>query len=359
MKPYVIQLVSNPVWGGGEQYVLDLARRLMAEDYGVEVVARPVSNVVQKFQEAAVPVCRLPLRGNLDFLSSILLSRILRKAPAQVVVHAHNFKTAANAVTARRLSGRNDVRIVVTRHLVKPGKTDSYHTELYREIDRLVFVSALSRDRFLSGNPVVDCSKITVVHPGVENMADSPVLCGGEETLPVIMWHGRINPEKGLSTLIEALGSLKSRRWLLKLAGTGQARDVSPLVRRIRELGIEDRVEWLGYIDDIHRYIRSSGVYVGVIPSRVPEAFGLALIDYMSCGVPVISSNNGAQPETITDGIDGSLVSPDSPDELAVAIARFLDDPVLRDRMASAALATVATRFSYNRFFNELTANYR
>ena len=181
MKPYVIQLVSNPVWGGGEQYVLDLSRRLLDEGYEVVVVARPAGNVVEKFQQADVPVHRLPLRGNFDFISSVMLSRIMRKAPSAVVVHAHNFKTAANAVTARRLSGRDDVRIVVTRHLVKPGKTDSYHTDLYREIDRLVFVSELSRDRFLSAGPTVDRSKITVVHPGVDHIDDSPVKCASDD----------------------------------------------------------------------------------------------------------------------------------------------------------------------------------
>ena len=176
MKPYVIQLVSNPVWGGGEQYVLDLSRKLIDAGYGVEVVARPAADVVSKFRQARVPVRKLPLRGNIDFISSIALGRIIRKAPAgPVVIHAHNFKTAANAVTARRLSGRADVRVVVTRHLVKPGKTDSYHTDLYREIDRIVFVSALSRDRFLSSSPVVDRSKICVVHNGVEAIAAEPL----------------------------------------------------------------------------------------------------------------------------------------------------------------------------------------
>ncbi|MDE7443955.1 MAG: glycosyltransferase family 4 protein, partial [Muribaculaceae bacterium] len=134
--------------------------------------------------------------------------------------------------------------------------------------------------------------------------------------------------------------------------------DVSPLVRRIRELGIEDRVEWLGYVNDIHRRIRELGVYVGVIPSRVPEAFGLALVDYMSCGVPVISSNNGAQPEIVTAGNDGLLVSPDDPSALASALDRILGDPSMRDRMADAALATVASRFSYNRFITDIIRTY-
>mgnify|MGYP000326121131 CR=1 FL=1 len=359
MKPYVIQLVSNPVWGGGEQYVLDLSRKLIDAGYGVEVVARPAADVVSKFRQARVPVRKLPLRGNIDFISSIALGRIIRKAPAgPVVIHAHNFKTAANAVTARRLSGRADVRVVVTRHLVKPGKTDSYHTDLYREIDRIVFVSALSRDRFLSSSPVVDRSKICVVHNGVEAIAAEPLLHHGADAVPVIMWHGRINPEKGLDTLIEALGSLTSRQWQLKLAGTGQARDVSPLVRRIRELDMADRVEWLGYVNDVPAEIREQNVFVGVLPSRVPEAFGLALLDYMSCGVPVITTDNGAQSEIITDGVDGMLFAPDDSEAMARALGRMIDDRAGRDRMAREALHTAATRFSYNRFFEAITRAY-
>lgn len=359
MKPYVIQLVSNPVWGGGEQYVLDLSRKLIDAGYGVEVVARPAADVVTRFRQAGVPVRKLPLRGNIDFISSIALSRIIRKAPdGPVVIHAHNFKTAANAVAARRLSGRDGVRVVVTRHLVKPGKTDNYHTDLYGGIDRIVFVSALSRDRFLSSGPVVDRAKICVVHNGVEGIASEPILQNGSDTEPVIMWHGRINPEKGLDTLIEALGHLMSRPWQLKLAGTGQARDVSPLVRRIRELGMTDRVEWLGYINDIPSEIKERNVFVGVLPSRVPEAFGLALLDYMSCGVPVITTDNGAQSEIITDGVDGMLFAPDDSESMAKAIVRMLDDRAGRDRMAREALHTAATRFSYDRFFTAITQAY-
>ena len=172
------------------------------------------------------------------------------------------------------------------------------------------------------------------------------------------MWHGRINPEKGLDTLIEALGSLTSRQWQLKLAGTGQARDVSPLVRRIRELDMADRVEWLGYVNDVPAEIREQNVFVGVLPSRVPEAFGLALLDYMSCGVPVITTDNGAQSEIITDGVDGMLFAPDDSEAMARALGRMIDDRAGRDRMAREALHTAATRFSYNRFFEAITRAY-
>lgn len=339
--------------------MLDLSRHLLAAGYGVSVVARPAADVVQRFRQADVPVRKLPLRGNIDFFSSIALSRIMRKAPVPLVIHAHNFKTAANAVTARRLSGRRDIRIVVTRHLVKPGKTDGFHTDLYREIDRLIFVSALARDRFLGSGPVVDPSKIRVIHNGVGHVADRPLIQADASGMPVLMWHGRINPEKGLDTLIEALGMLRDRQWQLKLAGIGQARDVSPLVRRIRELDLTGRVEWLGFVNDVTSRIRELNVYAGVLPSRVPEAFGLALLDYMSCGVPVVTTNNGAQPETVTDGTDGLLVDPERPESLAKAIGRLLDAPPLRDRMATAALDTVRDRFAYDRFFAQITQAYQ
>ena len=71
----IIHIVSNREWGGGEQYVLDLASRQRADGIGVTVVCKPVESIRRKYDEAGLRVLTMPLGGVLDVRSAIALAR--------------------------------------------------------------------------------------------------------------------------------------------------------------------------------------------------------------------------------------------------------------------------------------------
>ena len=89
----IIHLVSNKVWGGGEQYVLDLCCRLEADGNSVAVITRGIDAVDKPFAKAGFTPGHLPLGGVFDFISASRLSRVLDSMP-DAVVHVHNFKDA-------------------------------------------------------------------------------------------------------------------------------------------------------------------------------------------------------------------------------------------------------------------------
>ena len=136
----IIHLGSNKVWGGGEQYVLDLATTFAAKGNDVSIVSRNINAVTHRFTDAGLPVTTMALKGDIDIISPIKLARLIGKEQP-VVLHVHNFKDATTALRARTLSRNSNVRIVMTRHLVKPAKKKS----LYNRLDAMIFVSHLAR----------------------------------------------------------------------------------------------------------------------------------------------------------------------------------------------------------------------
>lgn len=358
-----IHLVASRTWGGGERYVLDLARTLMNEGEEVEIITKGEKPTDEPFKKAGLNVSRLPLGGEFDIISPILLGRRLRRDPSRrILIHVHNFRMASLAVKARALAGNcgKEIRILCTRHLVKPGKRSARAKGIYSGLDGIVFVSDLARREFLSGNPEVDAAKLHVVHNSIippetaGGTASSGSTSAGKTDSKEIslLFIGRISEEKGLEPLIRALGRLRDLPVRLRIAGVGKGPYVSRLKGEVWRANVTDRVEWLGHCDDVYEEIRRADI--GVAPSTARESFGLVLLEFMSQGVPVITTDHGAQPEIITSGEDGLLVPPDNTDALAKAIRTLAESAALRRRIGEKGLETFRSRFAYPRFIREL-----
>ena len=341
----IIHLVSNKVWGGGEQYVLDLSEELAAKGNKVTIVARNIPAVTQRFEEASLPVVTMPLKGVLDIISPFKLASMVRNMP-EAIIHVHNFKDASTAIRARRISGNKNLRIVLTRHLVKSAKKSS----IYKKIDAMIFVSQLALDKFLSSSPNIGNSKISVVHNSIKlpPFATADATPGDSVS---IMFHGRLSPEKGIEILIKAFAKLNNEKARLVIAGSGEAEYTNSLKKLAAENGAANRIEWTGHIKNIHPLIEKADI--GVCPSMVPESFGLAVIEYMAHGKPVITTNNGAQREYITPNVDGILVPPAAVEETANAIERLLNKEECA-RIGKAAKTTFDKKLAYPVFYKAI-----
>lgn len=353
----IVQIVSNKVWGGGERYVLDLSRALQADGHSVAVITRGKEAVDSRFRAAGFNPGRLPLGGIFDFISPGRLAAVLERMGAPIVVHVHNFKMARTALAARKLmKDPSKVRIIVTRHLVRPAKTDKASLAVYDGVDAIVFVSDLARKTFMSTAPAVDIAKLHTLHnavvaPDKIEPAAKPV---GELRL---VYAGRVCEEKGLDVLVKALARVSDIPGLrLHVWGTGTPRDVEHLVRLASSLGVADLIEWHGHADNVWPQLASADI--GILPSTVAEAFSLSILEFMNAGVPVICTANGGQTEVIADGRNGILVPPGDSVALADAIRRLASDASLRAAMAAEARRVAAEELSYSTFYNGIRRIY-
>jgi glycosyltransferase involved in cell wall biosynthesis/O-antigen/teichoic acid export membrane protein len=145
---------------------------------------------------------------------------------------------------------------------------------------------------------------------------------------PVVGLVARLSPEKGVDVLFRALTELPGVTTVV--AGEGPARGDLELLAG--ELGLSDRVRFLGWRDDVDALLRS--VDVLALPSR-SESAPIAIVEAMLCGIPAVASDVGGVSELVLDGETGYLVPPDDPHALAAALRRLLDDPELRARLGA------------------------
>ena len=173
-----------------------------------------------------------------------------------------------------------------------------------------------------------------------------------QATAPTVFFCGRHEERKGLAVLLDAFARLPgdARLWI---ASDGPD---SPALRA--RYADDQRVTWLGRIDDTEKFGRLRGASVFCAPSLHGESFGVVLIEAMAAGTPVVASGLDGYRNVATDGVDSLLVEPGHPDQLAGALARVLTDGVLAERLRTAG-ATRAEDFSMSKLADEYVAIYR
>lgn len=355
----IIQIFATPAWGGGEQFVYDLTRRLLADGRRVELISRPSRIIGGRVAALGAPYRTLPLKGAADLWSALLLALLIVRRRASVV-HVHHFKDAFTAVYASLLSRLFGVRprIVLTRHLVRRGKRGWLYGWLYGRIDRIVFVSELARREFLAGGPPVDPARLGVVPNSVPDpdaaSADEPLpdlrsRFGIASSTPLLLFCGRLVPEKGCDVLLRACTRLAEHDFALVLVGTGEERFVAALREMASEEALCGKVFFAGFFRGASRLLPQADLCVS--PSVVSEAGSLTVLEAMQAGRAQVCSDNGSQPEFIDDGRTGLLVPPGDDEALARALRRLLDDGGLRGRMGREARDAFERDFSYDRFY--------
>jgi glycosyltransferase involved in cell wall biosynthesis len=172
-----------------------------------------------------------------------------------------------------------------------------------------------------------------------------------------ILFVGSLEPRKNLKTLLQAYaryGQRYSGEELLVVAG-GKGWLNDDLSHVVAELGISDRVKFLGYIEEADLRVLYSAAKLFVYPS-IYEGFGLPPLEAMACGAPVITSNTSALPEVVGDA--AIVTDPHDSEELCQAMRLVLGDRGRRSKMRQQGLER-AKRFSWERAARETLAVYR
>lgn len=354
----ILQVCSVTTFGGGERHLADLSHALA--DLGHEVYA------------ASVPGS--PLWDELSFLtegSTLALSRRnyvknltglagFVRAHGIEIVHAHAARDYHLAALAVRLASRG--RLVLTRHALFPMRRINRH--LLRGVGRVIAVSqAVAESLRRSG--VIESSKITVVHNGIDTARFAPPVaaaCASGGDLPVLVGTvGHLAPIKGHDVFVRAAALVAARRRGVHFVVIGE--DKSPqmghrkfLEGLVAELGLSGSVRMPGWRDDIPGLLSSLTLFVSAARS---EPFGLSIVEAMAAGLPVVAAASEGASEIIEDGLSGKLVPVGDPESLAAAIDDLLGDPVERSRLGRNALLAARERYSLARMASDTERVYR
>jgi glycosyltransferase involved in cell wall biosynthesis len=183
--------------------------------------------------------------------------------------------------------------------------------------------------------------KVVRIHNGVDLTAFKPREESGHDVLS-IGWAGRMVPGKGVQELLHAIALLGELPVELHLAGDGPDRDA--LEQLADELRLGGKVVFAGSVLDMGSFWARRDA--GAFPTNGSvESFGLAAVEAMACGRPVIASRSGGLHEVVGDEVTGLLVEPGDIEGIAKAIRRYALDEALRARHGREARAACEQRF--------------
>ena len=194
--------------------------------------------------------------------------------------------------------------------------------------------------------------RAVVVYPAVPiPSAGRKVSPGG----PTIGAAGRLVPMKGFVHLIRAMARVRERHpgARLEIAGSGPLHD--ELMREVRTLRLEDSVALLGWRSDLAPLLERWDVYAQ--PSVV-EPFGIAALEAMAAGLPVVATTGSGLQEFVEHGRSGWLVPPADSEELSERLTSLLADPEMRAAMGEAGRSRARDRFSPEKMVSSIRSVY-
>lgn len=186
---------------------------------------------------------------------------------------------------------------------------------------------------------------VRTVYNGIDTELFQPLHTEEQEDTH-ILFIGRMTPEKGVGTLVDALASIHEERDDIVLDVVGRE-TLPPWLRgRMQDAGIADAVMCHGRLPFDKLPWMYSAADIVAFPSEWQEPFGRISIEAMACGTPVVATDVGGIPEVIDDGETGVLVNPGDADALAEELMALADDPDRHGRLADAGRDHVEERFS-------------
>ncbi|KQX69634.1 glycosyltransferase family 4 protein [Angustibacter sp. Root456] len=359
--------------GGLGRHVDELTRAQVAIGHEVHVIA-PADDVVDGARPAAptqerchgVAVCRVraatTTRGG-DLVAAVTgtqqrMAQVAKTLPDVDVVHAHDWMTAE---AARAIASARRVPFVLTLHATELGRRsgrldDPLHRAVHAAeraavgcADRVVVCSTAMREEAMAHG--ARPSAVHVVPGGVDVnrwQVDPTTAATARRRWAagaphLVVGAGRLEWEKGFSTLLRALPTLLAARpgTRVVLAGRGSYEPV--LVDLARELAVADRLVRPGRLGSSDLAALFAAADAVVVPSRY-EPFGLAALEAQAAGAPVVVARTGGLAGLVEDGVTGRVIEPGDVDRLAEVLAELLGDLPLRQRLGAAARASATAR---------------
>jgi glycosyltransferase involved in cell wall biosynthesis len=302
-----------------------------------------------------------------ELLQAIALADAVLAAPEVRHLHAH-FAHGTTTITwhAARIAGlpfsfTGHARDIYAGHLNPKGW-------LRRKLLAARFVVTCTEANVRHLAAIAPEAEIHLVYHGLSSdfarLLRAPHANGPAPERMRVLAVGRMVAKKGFDQLVDACAELERRGVAFEAAIVGQEDEHSGAIReRIARHGLEGHVALPGAMGPeqlLAEYRRAS---VLCMPSRLlpddRDGIPNVLVEAMAAGTPVVASAVSGIPELVEDGVNGVLVEPERPAELADALQRLHGDAALRERLAGAARETVAERFDGDRLAGRLAELFR
>jgi glycosyltransferase involved in cell wall biosynthesis len=350
-----VLIVCDSLDNGGAERQMTLLATNLPDDFAVRVFSLGNGAYAEVLRGAGVDLQVAPRRWRYDVSPALRMWREIR-AWRPDVVHAWGWMAAAAAMAACK-----PLRIPLVDGTVRTGRPTGRWAGLNRFLT-LRADASIANSRAGAVAHGLTGPRAFVVHNGFEtdrvpDVHRPPRDAGAPAE---VVMAARMVPAKDFDTLIAAAEILQGRgcRFRFTLVGDGPERD--RLAARSLTLAEAGCLRFLECGLDVMPVLAAADIGVLLTDDRhAVEGLSNSIMEYMACGLPVVCTDTGGNPEIVEDGGTGVLVPPRDPTAAADALARLIDDPDTARRFGEAGRERVATEFSTRAMVDGTVRVYR
>jgi glycosyltransferase involved in cell wall biosynthesis len=341
MNILFINSIAKHKFGGGEKWMIKAAAGLSSAGHKVFLAGKKDSEIIRFAQKAGVATVALTIHADISPLATWRIARFLKRERIEVLICNLN-KDVRVAGLAARIVG---TPVVLARHGMQLcGKKWKHKFTLTRLTDGIITNSETIKKAY-AGYGWFANDFVKVLYNGIEDKSrviayDFQKDFGNKR---VILSAGRLAEQKGYGYFLQAAQKLLSKRDDLVFVIAGKGKLEADLKKLANDLGIQDSVRFLGFIEDLDPYIKGCDLFV---LASIFEGMPNVVMEAMALGKAVVATDvNGAR-ELMLDGSTGTIVPPRDPAALAAAISVLIDDRELCEDFGVAGLARVKKEFT-------------
>lgn len=359
----ILHLIDTTGPGGAETVFINLATRLPADKYRAVVVIRGKGWVYEELQRRGVTPVILDSKGSFN-LKYLLALRKLIRAEGIDLIQSHLLGSSVYSAMAGLLTRRP---VVATFH----GEVDVRPDERFGAFKfglinagcrHVVAVTDSLRDDLLARTRL-SAEQTRVIYNGIDTDAFARAPSNhlrerfGWQDAFIVGSLGNVRPAKGYDVLLRAAALLKdsAHDFRFVIAGQGSGELYDSLLALRHQLGLDERVIFLGFVDDAPGFL--AGVDL-VMSSSISEGLPLSAIQAMAAGKPLLATRCGGYEGLIEDGIDGRLVAVNDPQALADGLLTLAADAPLRQQLAQAGRDKAVSQYGIDAMYRAYQSLY-
>ena len=359
--------------GGIARVVHDLSKRLIKDGHEVHVVTYREGNLPEFENDKGVKVHRVDnyminpnnfidwiMQMNFNLIAKS--NELIAKEGNFDVIHAHDWLVA---YAAKTLKNSYNIPLVATIHATEAGRNSGIHDEVQRYINDTEWLLTYEASEVLVNSNYMKnelqrlfglpYEKINVVPNGVNLTTFNNVERDYDfrrkyalDNEKIILFMGRLVYEKGIQHLIAAMPKILSRYHDSKLIVAGKGGMLDELKAQVRNLNIENKVYFTGYLDSKQVCKMYKAADVSVFPSTY-EPFGIVALEAMLAGVPTVVSDVGGLNEIVEHRVNGMKSYAGNPNSIADSILELLFNPQLCNNVVKQAKLKVKNEYNWTK----------
>lgn len=366
----ILYIIGGGEFGGAEQHVLGLVKSLDQSEWAPHVAVFYEGELAERLRHLHIPVTVLT-SGKVTSLAGIIPVRRLIREFKPSIIHTHGVRANLSGRLGNKAEGY-PAKVITTIHSLlsldypvfwKRFLFDRLEKWTWPYVDQFIIVSgAMKKILVQEGLPE---KKTAIIHNAIE-LPEVPLQrpehsslreeLGLPQDTVVVGTVARLHKVKGHSYLIQAISKLKNSYPNVHYVWAGGGELYDSLLDEVKSTGLQNVIHLLGPRQDVQELLPQFDLFV--LPSLY-EGFGLAALEAMMAGVPVIATAVGGLPEFINDGHDGLLVPPQDVDALYEALNKSFSSPEQMREMGKEAQAKVSEHNSLQRLVGETSGIYK